>query len=106
MTLIRPSLPNVRGSTMSAVPSQLLATNSTDFVPGATGGPSWAEAVAGSAVNAARTAAAAALIRRSRTAADRNPERRRDAPVGGLPREPQLGAALCLQRARRVARLG
>ena len=48
MTFSRPSFANVCGSTMSAVPSQLLATNSTDFVPGATGGPSCAAALAGS----------------------------------------------------------
>ena len=49
MTFSRPSFANVCGSTMSAVPSQLLATNSTDLVPGTTGGPSWAAALAGTA---------------------------------------------------------
>ena len=60
MTLRRPSLANVCGSTMSAVPSQLLATNSTDLVPGATGGPSCALATVGSAAAAMPAASDAA----------------------------------------------
>src|SRR4051794_25957831 len=97
MTLSRPSLANVCGSTMSAVPSQLLATNSTDFVPGATGGPSWAEAAAGSASSATATASTS-LIDRSYF----GPSARR----AGSARQRELRATLRLERAGTVARLG
>src|SRR5829696_3654474 len=71
MTLIRPSFLKVLGSTMWAVPSQLLATYSTGRVP-----------VAAAEASAAVAAAGATAARAART----TPRRRaRPAPLDGLP---------------------